>query len=301
MQKTPVLLFVFLVVQHFASGQGCSDAGFCSIRYHQEKGKKEKQAITIGNVSGRGDGQTFINNSYLIYTRHFNKGISWDTKITANYASGSLANHFNAGDIFTTVSFPLMAMNAGHVIKLSGGLKIPLTSSNDKAGINPLPMAYQSSLGTYDLLPGLNVLLLEKWEVTHAWQIPLTRQNKNSYFREAGISDAFPSTNLFNRKADALLRLAYKLNTTNGKIFFKPNLLAVYHTGTDAYINNTGNKTALPGSKGLTLNANLITGFALSAKQSIEISLAAPLVVRTIRPDGLTRSFTAGIEYHFGW
>ncbi|HMO60958.1 MAG TPA: hypothetical protein PKC39_06140 [Ferruginibacter sp.] len=301
MQKFPAILFVFLVLYGFANGQGCSDAGFCSIRYHQQESKNEKQSISIGNVVGKGDGNTFINNSYVLYTRHFNKGISWDTKLTANYASGSLANHFNAGDVFTTASFPLFTEGATKILKLSSGLKIPLTSANDKAGVHPLPMAYQSSLGTYDLLLGLNLSLHQKWEFTQAWQIPLTRQNKNSYFSELGVTDAFPSTNLFNRKPDALFRVAYTHRIASDKVFLKPNLLAVYHTGTDNFINNIGNKTALTGSKGLTLNANLIAGFALSSKQSIEISLAAPLVVRTIRPDGLTRSFTAGIEYHFGW
>lgn len=299
MKKIIILIVASSVSSQYVYSQGCSDAGFCSIRFHNNKTATNKNIFSIGNVAGIGDENVFINTSYINYTRMYKKGISTDVKITTNYASGSLANHFNAGDIFATAAFPLSKSTATNKLKLSSGLKIPLTSGNDKAGINPLPMTYQSSLGTVDLLAGVNLAVGTQWEFTHSWQIPLTQQNKNSYLQDFGVNKNFPSTNLFSRKADALLRVTYIIHTQKEDFFIKPNLLAIYHVGNDTYINTTNQTTLLQGSQGLTLNANIIGHIPVGKKQSIEISLAAPLVVRDIRPDGLTRSFTAGVEYSF--
>ncbi|MFV8337123.1 hypothetical protein ACNQF7_13715 [Flavobacterium sp. RSP29] len=47
----------------------------------------------------------------------------------------------------------------------------------------------------------------------------------------------------------------------------------------------------------MTINGNIIGAYAINTKNSIELSLATPFVVREVRPDGLTRKFTAGIIY----
>lgn len=47
----------------------------------------------------------------------------------------------------------------------------------------------------------------------------------------------FALTNLFKRKADALLRLSYQYDVANTNWNFKPNLLTLYHLGEDSYVN----------------------------------------------------------------
>jgi hypothetical protein len=296
MKSKYLFLLPLFFTAAFANAQGCSDGGFCSLKYHAE-GTAAKNSIAVGNVSGVGDGSTFINNAYITYTRALSKNIFWDTKITANYASGVLANNFNVGDVFTNLSIKAWQSPSQLLgLTLLGGLKIPLTKANDKAGNKPLPMTYQSSLGTFDLLLG-GSYKLNKWEFTQAWQIPLTKENKNTFLKEYSVSNSFPSSNKFQRKADALLRVAYNIHKKESKFSFKPNLLAVYHLAEDSYENIYAKRQTLDGSKGLTLNANIIGRYMFSKKQSIELSVAAPFVVRDIRPDGLTREFTAGVEY----
>lgn len=279
----------------FVKAQGCSDAGFCSLKYHAAGAAKN--SIAVGNVSGFTDGNTFVNSSYISFSRRLGENVNWDTKLTANYASGSLANNFNAGDILTSFSFSafkdkLNKSNLGFL----GGLKIPLTAANDKASGKPLPMAYQSSLGTYDLLLGADYNV-NKWEFTQAWQIPLTQQNKNTFIQQYSVSNDFVSTNKFHRTADALVRVAYNIKNKTSKFLFKPNLLAVYHLADDSYEDIYAARKKLAGSKGLTLNANVIARYSVARMQQLELSVAAPFVVRDIRPDGLTREFTAGLEY----
>lgn len=297
MRYKKIIHFIpFIMAAANSQAQGCSDGGFCSLKYHADVAAA-KNSVAVGNVSGVGDGSTFINNTYITYTRALSKNIFWDTKVTANYASGSLANNFNMGDVFTNVSLKAwQSPSKLNVLSFLGGVKIPLTQANDKAGNKALPMAYQASLGTFDLLLG-GSYKLNKWEFTQAWQIPLTKENKNSFIKEYSVSNSFPSTNKFQRKADALLRIAYNIHKRESKFSFKPNLLAIYHLAEDSYQNIYAKRQTLDGSKGLTLNANIIGKYMFSKKQSIELSVAAPFVVRDIRPDGLTREFTAGIEY----
>jgi hypothetical protein len=292
---------IFILVGHFGYAQGCSDAGFCSLKYHDNTIKNYKNSIAIGNTSGIADGNTFINASYITYSRQLHKKVYWDTKVTANYASGKLANNFNAGDVFTSFSLQAAASkDYARSLKILAGLKIPLTAANDKAGGKPLPMAYQSSLGTYDLLLGINYNI-NNWEFTNAWQLPLTKQNKNTFLKEYTVSNDFSSTNKFQRKADVLIRAAYDIKKAAKNISLKPNILAIYHLADDSYEDIFSMRRTLTGSQGLTLNANIIGKYAINKSSSIELSLAAPFVVRDVRPDGLTRKFTAGLEYKFSF
>ena len=75
----------------------------------------------------------------------------------------------------------------------------------------------------------------------------------------------------------------------------------IYHLDEDSYEDIFSKRQQLNGSKGITLNANIIGNYRINNRNSIELSLAAPFVVRDIRPDGLTRKFTAAIEYQFSF
>jgi hypothetical protein len=97
------------------------------------------------------------------------------------------------------------------------------------------------------------------------------------------------------------LRVAYNFRKITKTISLKPNILAISHLGTDTYEDVYGKKQLLNGSNGITLNANIIGDFEINNRSVIEVSLATPFVVKDIRPDGLTRQFTASIEYKFSF
>lgn len=293
--KRIFLIAASIFLANCIKAQGCSDAGFCSLKYHGAGAAKN--SISVGNVSGVTDGNTFVNGSYISFSRRLGEKVNWDTKLTANYASGSLATNFNAGDVITSFSVTAFKSKVEqNSLGFLGGVKIPLTAANDKAAGKPLPMAYQSSLGTYDLLLGADYIM-NNWEFTHAWQIPLTRQNKNTFIQQYSVSNDFVSTNKFHRTADALVRIAYTIKRETSKFLFKPNLLVVYHLADDSFEDIYAVRRKLAGSKGVTLNANIIARYSITKMQQLELSVAAPFVVRDIRPDGLTREFTAGLEY----
>lgn len=165
-------------------------------------------------------------------------------------------------------------------------------------------MQYQSSLGTVDLITGV-AANTERWKVAAGWQQPLSGINRNNFLPEywdIEEANAYPPTNDFNRKGDVLLRTSYRLlKKKNWSL--ESGLLGIYHLGEDTYIDaNISNKPiAINGSAGLTLNATASLEYMLNQRCSVGLVGGVPLVVRDVRPDGLTRSFVLSpqIRYNF--
>lgn len=289
-----ILTTVFSV--SIATAQGCSDAGICSINHGFESDKKElKNSVEIATIFGAGEADVTYFSPYISYARKVNDRFSWSSKVTFSSANGSFGTRASLGDAFLIGNYNFVAKKNTQW-SLTSGLKIPFTSANLKINGYSLPLDYQASLGTFDLFLGTN-LNYKKWNFNAAIQIPVFNNNKNSYFAAFSGTSDFASTNLFERKSDALLRATYTIKTPNQKFTFKPNILFIYHLGEDTFENIFGKRETILGSDGLTINGNLITSYKINGSNSIELSLASPFVIRDIRPDGLTRSFVLSLQY----
>jgi hypothetical protein len=299
----PLFLFIITVIERSAA-QGCSDAGFCTIPYHSstvsKADKKLKNSITTDITFGLGEGNSKALTASILYRRVLNNKLSWDNKITASYFTGSLGNIFNLGDWYSTVNYTVQRTKKT-TISFIGGVKIPFTVANDKIKGQPLPMAYQTSLGTYDLLAGAAWIIKNKIDINAAIQAPLVNVNKNTFFKEYSSEMDFESTNNFERKPDVLLRLGYILETKNKKWTFRPNALAIAHLGEDSYENIFGDREDIDGSSGLTINLNLQGQYKIAQQKAIGFSIASPVIVRENRPDGLTRSLILSLNYLVGF
>lgn len=298
--KKIFLIIVFIIGTTVSSGQGCSDAGICSIGHgFQSSETNLKNSIEVSAIFGAGDFDVQYFSPFISYTRQINEKIQLSTKVTYSTASGSFGKRGAFGDAFISGNYSFKEQNNKQWSALVGW-KIPFTSSNLKINGYSLPLDYQSSLGTFDLFLGTN-FKYKRWDFTATVQIPVFNNNKNSYFAEYSGTDDFPTTNLFQRKSDALFRTTYTLNTKNQKFSFKPNVLFIYHLGEDSFENIFGKRESYVGSEGLTINGNLISTYNYSKQNSVELSLAAPFLVRDIRPDGLTRSFVLAIQYKYSF
>lgn len=298
MKKT-IIIFV-LGFSSFSFGQGCSDAGICSVgNGFTNEIDATKNQIEVGNSFGIGLEDIIYFSPYISYTRHFGSHFSLTSKITYSQASGSFGTRGNIGDAFLIGNYKFSEKNNKQWSTLLG-IKIPFTQSNDKINNFSIPLEYQSSLGTYDLFLGAN-LKYKKWDFNSAIQIPVINSNGNSYFDEYSASNDFPTTNLFERKSDALFRSMYTFKSKNQKFTYKPNLLFIYHFRNDSFENIFGQREEIKNSAGLTANANFITNYKINNTNSIEASIAFPFVVREIRPDGLTRAVTLGINYKYSF
>lgn len=299
MKKT-LFISTTILITTFAFAQGCSDAGICSIGHGFRSTYKEiKNTIEIAAIFGAGEFDVKYFSPYVSYTRQINDKIELSSKVTFSSANGSFGTRAAFGDAFLIGKYTFEKKNNMQWSTLLGW-KIPFTTSNLKINNYSLPLDYQSSLGTFDLFLGTN-LNYKNWDFNVALQIPVFNNNKNSFFKEYSGTEEFPTTNLFERKSDALFRTTYTLNTKSKKFSFKPNVLFIYHLGEDSFLTIFGKRENFIGSKGLTINGNLMSSYNISKQKSIELSIASPLVVRDIRPDGLTRSFVAAVHYKFSF
>lgn len=271
--------------------QGCSDAGACSIESFTPAAAAPTllNEVSVGVNAGAADHDIFVLGGQLGYTRRFGS-FSVDTKLTYTAQSGNDISESGLGDVFVIANYkPSLSFT------VSAGVKVP-TNKADKSLYNKdLPMDYQSSLGTLDLILGVS-FQKNNWLLALGYQQPL-QQNENQY-NPWGWYDPlwdFEYTVGFERKSDVLLRISRILKLTD-KLTVAPGLLPIYHLDEDE-VDAQGTSFPIEGSSGLTLNATAHFLLQVSAKNKLGFNIGFPLVVRETRPDGLTRSFVVGVEY----
>lgn len=291
-------ILMSLLLSDDLKSQGCSDAGFCTIPLRPAATIKNNLQTELSYH--KGEESTQLLSFSLSYAKQIARQWQWDHKLVLTYINGHYGTVMNLGDYYTTIRYGFKTPG-GKMVHILGGIKLPLNQSNLKINNISLPMVYQTSLGTYDLIIG-SAFPVGRIDMNLAVQAPLIQQNRNSFIREqAPLTGDFPTTNLFRRKADLLCRAGYPIKKTGSAWSFNPNLLAIYHLGNDSYENVFGKREKINGSSGITLNANLQIGYRINQRQSLQLSLASPLIVRETRPDGLTRSFVGSVAYTFGW
>jgi hypothetical protein len=293
-----ILLTVISAIACYANGQGCSDAGFCTINTLKPQGMETPgthsyNQVKFGLSNGKADHNISIWSAFLEYSRQINDKLGMDVKLTFLRQHSSLATSAGLSDIFVTANHSGIKN-----ILLTAGIKVPLTNGDRKKNGLPLPMDFQTSLGTTDLILGIGYTI-RKIELALALQQPLS-QNKNSFLSTSYPMESpfsgFQSTNKYIRKGDLLLRVSWPV-TLGEKWILIPGILPIYHLSDDEFTGAGGAKNKITGSKGLTFNANLFLEYALNKYSFIELSIGAPLIARDVRPDGLTRKYVVALEY----
>lgn len=312
---------LLLVSSAEVNAQGCSDAGVCT-------------AGPIGEVPLLNDSTTTENEpqhyarmtfSYAIGERsttvlqvipEVGLGITdrLDVQLRVPYMTieGDLGSNSGVGDPVLTSSYAFIKEDHQRLDALIG-VKLNSGNANDPwEGISTsqvprsLPMPYQTSLGTTDLLLGVNYRY-KRWTGALAWQHVLVQENKNDYLHLNWLDNAvgrtyFESAGL-ERADDAVARLLYALPI--GKLTIQPGVLAILHMGKDTRERPvdffTSERIAIEGSEGLTLNLTADLRYKLGRAWWLEASVGSPLVVREVRPDGLTRALVANVGLRFAF
>jgi len=307
MKKAVLVAIILLIVSINAKAQGCSDAGFCTIHSiknnTKELAKNDKNnELTAGFAFGKGERSISYYTWELEYTRTITKRTFATAKVGYSFITGELANTNGPTDLFLSInhSFDIKSKwQKSFVI----GLKVPFDKADIvEKGIH-LPMPYQTSLGTTDLVLGLNVIR-NSFGATIAVQQPLKPINNNQFLPETypsvPLANRYLPSNKFSRKGDVLLRFSYNFNLNKG-FSIRPSLLGIYHETNDTYLDVNKIRREIARSSGLTANVNVFADYRLKNGSEFELSLGAPFVVRTNRPDGLTRSLVAALNYKFSF
>lgn len=299
--KITIAFFLLLFAHLAAFSQGCSDAGFCTVEsfvpHPHDEEPADKNRFKAGISAGAADYDINVFGTYFEYSRFFNEKFSLDAKLTTLSQSGNDISTFGLSDIFVNGNYKI-----GQKGIFTLGAKIPLMDANKMKDGLSLPMDYQSSLGTFDLVAGFGYTV-GRVQLVAAIQQPLT-QNNNGFLAEEYPLDSrlrdFQSTNEFQRSGDVLLRASYPFNLGQ-KLKVIPSLLPIYHLSNDKFTDIDGIEQEIEGSEGLTLNWNIYLDYPLNDTQNLQLILGAPFIVRDARPDGLTRSFIASLDYRISF
>jgi hypothetical protein len=299
-------LIIFFIVK--ASAQGCSDAGVCTLhsiknnaeRHKSKEGKKND--VSVGLAFGKGERSTNNYTGYLEYTRTITSRTSVTGKVGYSFVSGELANTNGLTDLFLSVNHAFDIKSKWQK-SFVVGLKLPFDGADIVENGIHLPMPYQTSLGTVDLVLALNYNR-KSFGATLALQQPLKARNENKFlpgdYPAAPATLKYWPTNEFERKGDLVGRISYNFKTGE-RFSIRPSLLGIYHLANDSYADDDGDRRPIYNSTGLTLNGNVFFDYRLKNGNGFELSLGTPFIVRDQRPDGLTRSFVASLEYQFSF
>lgn len=300
--KTLLLPSVFLLSLN-GYGQGCSDAGVCTMNSfkptnNDSTSKQKTNQIKIGAFLGRADYDITVSGLYLEFNKQFNKKSSADFKLNSLAQSGNNLSNSGLSDVLISANYQVQKKS-----RITLGTKIPLSKADDlnnRRDPYSLPMDYQSSLGTYDIIAGY-AHQYKKFQFVLAIQQPIT-QNKNTFlasgFQNDSVLKSFQSTNNFKRSGDIMVRISHPFKLKEN-FTLVASALPIYHLQNDKYTNEFGIEKAIEGSQGLTVNGNIYLDYSINPSNNLQFNVGMPFLVRKSRPDGLTRIFIATLEYSF--
>jgi hypothetical protein len=192
-------------------------------------------------------------------------------------------------------------------INFSVGGKIPTNKSDlstDKFPPEtlPLPMYYQTSLGTYDFITGLS-LINRKWLFATGIQIPVKHINQNTFdwsdypdYPDQKYIETYSQSNLLKRGIDVMLRV--ERNFRFSRFNCSAGLLPIYRITNDR-ITLDGKEVEPNGAKGLAMSGIVTAGYNFNVRNGVKILWGHKIVQRDVNPDGLTREMVTSITYNY--
>lgn len=292
--------------------QGCSDAGFCTMgamKPDQPYSKRIAVKLQSAEISFY-RGTTLLTPVIYVATADLNFSIkgknTFQVKLPFQAITGRLANTQGMGDI--SLCFTRNVYRSDKFsLNLSLGTKIP-TNNSDKssdAGL-PLPMYYQTSLGTYDIISGVS-LINRKWLFATGIQIPLNH-NKNQFIwsswansEHKAYADRYNQAKDLKRGVDVMFRV--ERNFRFSKFNFTVGLLPIYRITRDEFTRsgteaNSAVTTVSPKeASGLALSALGTIGYNFDVRSGIRLLVGHKLTNRDLNPDGLSRELVSSLTY----
>jgi len=262
--------------------QGCSDAGVCTINSMvpapvSDSVEHHKNNVSIGLGFGMSQWDVLSFTPYLEYSRQLGDHFSVSGKVNYGFRSGELASLHGLSDAFLSMGYTFY-----RDFTLTGGVKFPLSHGNRKSGTSALPMNYQLSLGTVDLLLGFGYKY-KRFSIMAGYQQPLT-QNNNQFLANvypSGTPESkYFSTRNYYRAADAILRVSY-YPVKSRYLTLLTSILPIFHVNNDSFQDTDGTRITLKGSQGLTLNLNAVMRYHINKSHTIELNAGAPVLANS--------------------
>jgi hypothetical protein len=242
----------------------------------------------------------YVANADLSFS--LNSKNSFQVKLPYQAVTGRLANTSGLGDISLSFTRNLISKD-NFDVNFSLGAKIPTHQSDKSIDGFPLPMYYQTSLGTFDFIMGAS-LITRQWLFATGIQVPLNKNNNQFLWtRWEGSREnpsylvKYPNANQLNRGADVMLRA--ERNFRFSQFNFSVGLLPIYRINRDRIENAAGLEEKANDTSGLALSGIVTAGYSLDVRNSLRLLVGHKIVQREINPDGLTRELVSTISYSY--
>ncbi len=310
--KRILVLLTAMAIPGWLFAQGCSDAGFCTMgamKPDQPYNKKAAVRLQSAELSFY-RGTTGLTPIIYVATADLNFSFrqknTFQVKLPYQMVQGRLANTSGAGDISLCFTRNLYTSDR-FSLNFSLGTKLP-TNHSDKvstAGL-PLPMYYQTSLGTYDLISGIS-LINRRWLLATGIQIPLNHNRNQFVWSEwANTSEAdyilgYSQARNLKRGTDVMIRI--ERNFRFSRLNLSAGILPIYRITKDEVIksgvaaNSPLEKVKPDAAHGLACSLIFTAGYNLDVRSGIKLLVGRKIAEREVNPDGLTREFVSSITY----
>ena len=309
MTKSLLSFIAILVLAQFSFGQGCSDAGFCTMgamKPDQPYNKKVQLKLRTMELSFY-RGTTTLTPVVYVATADFNFSLNAKNtvqlKVPYQYVTGRLADTQSLGDLSLCFTRNIFSSDRFDV-NLSVGGKIPTNNSDLSTNGRPLPMYYQTSLGTYDFIAGLSVIN-RKWLFATGIQIPLNKNNNQFVWSawdgtsEEPYVDLYDQAKNLSRGIDVMLRV--ERNFRFSRFNFSLGLLPIYRITRDEVTNSRLIRTSEDPqgnvASGLALSGIATLGYNFDTKSGVRLLVGHKIEQREFSPDGLTRVLVSSVTY----
>lgn len=303
-----------LFLSTISYGQGCSDAGFCTMgamKPDQPFNKKIQVRFRTMELSFY-RGKTTLSPVVHVLTADMgfslNRTTSFQVKLPYQQVSGNLGENSSLSDISLCLTRNVFS-SEDYDINVSVGTKIPTNDSNKKwsgpkngPGDKPMPMYYQTSLGTYDVIGGISYIS-KRWLVATGIQVPLNENNNEfvhsewpNYPDKKYLLDNDSAYHL-KRGTDIMLRI--ERNFRFSRFNFSAGLLPIYRITKDEITidRELGTRQKMDGTTGLALSAIITAGYNFNIQSSVRVLVGRKITQRDFNPDGLTRHAVMTISY----
>ena len=300
--------FLVLLCINSCLSQGCSDAGFCTMgamKPDQPFNKKIELKLRSMEISFY-RGTTTLTPVIYVATADLNFSLnsktSFQVKLPYQAITGRLANTSGMGDISLCLTRTLHK-SENFDVNLSVGTKLPTNKSDKDENGYPLPMYYQTSLGSYDFITGISIIS-RNWLFATGIQHPFNK-NDNQFLWTAwqgGPEDIsyvqkYSNSKELKRGTDVMLRVERNFRFSQWN--FTLGLLPIYRINHDEITDGTGKRIKPDGTTGLALSGIFTTGYSFSVRNGVKLLIGHKFVQRDENPDGLTRELVTSLSYYY--
>lgn len=308
MGRTIFVFWCALFVTLSGWSQGCSDAGFCTMgamKPDQPFNRKIDFRLRTMEISFY-RGKTALSPEIFVANLDLNFSLSDKTsiqlKLPYQVVKGTLAETSGMGDISICVTRSVFKTSKFD-INLSIGGKIPSNNSEKAIDDRPLPMYYQTSLGTYDFITGIS-LINRKWLVATGLQHPFNKNDNAFAWAAWQGSDQSPEyiakyapAKKLKRGTDVMFRI--ERNFRYSRVNFSVGLLPIYRISKDRIENRDGIEVKPDGTRGLALTGIATAGYQFNVRSGVKFLFGHKIVQRDHNPDGLTRDMVTTLSYFY--